>query len=395
MSILLGLFHVTTESDEKLKEKVLLLMRLYWQDELHKIGTELNIEEIKSVSNYWDLEHYKAALAIARRLDDNTLLQLLSNHPPRYITLGGFQGNFYTANERGIISLVSSWEQVRKNVQKALEKDGDKAYGVLQALINKKGRAAYFELIDEIEKVLAYEFVPSYLLPRLGPMKLVFKTGSNKYPDWTIPTEIIPVVAEELQKFRNLPITSKKSKRHAKTESDKSEESELFLIERRLDELVGAVVERKREINLIFENKFKTKFFNDNEKAMFSIKKPCSNEEDFNNRIQGLCVVLDDIQSNELKKLLNDTEETRGSLDLMESFLNKHSKNFNKELIKAFRMIRVLRSKKFPVHHDDGRFIEAMQYFDQSNFPPDWQILWEKVLERCAKSLQSFRDAFQ
>lgn len=52
------------------------------------------------------------------------------------------------------------------------------------------------------EKVLGYEYVPSYLLPRFGPLKLVFKTGSNKYPDWTMPPEIIPAVREELVTYK-------------------------------------------------------------------------------------------------------------------------------------------------------------------------------------------------
>jgi len=108
---------------------------------------------------------------IAKVIAKDELLRIIQEKPPVYrlAESGGFQGNYYTATENGQVKLESSWDNVRKNTQTALEKWKDHAYGVLKAIINKGSRSAYLDLVDAIEKILGYEFVPSYLLPRLGP----------------------------------------------------------------------------------------------------------------------------------------------------------------------------------------------------------------------------------
>lgn len=127
------------------------------------------------------------------------LAKILNEKLPKYgLTLGGFQGQYYSCDETGKLKFESSWNSVRANLQKALSRWGDKAYGILRGIINKGGRSEYFDLLEAIESVLGYELIPSYLLPRLRPLKLIFKTGSNKYPDWTMPPEIIPVAEAEL-----------------------------------------------------------------------------------------------------------------------------------------------------------------------------------------------------
>lgn len=191
--------------EDKLKERIILLTRLYWIDELHKIGIELNIDSIKKIQNSWDLEQYKAAYEIAQHLDDNQLEKLLASYTPKHMKLGGFQGKFYSLDEKCHLTFTSSWPSVKENVKKALALYQNKAYGVLKALANKNGESEYFDLIDEIGKVLGKEYVPSFLLPRLAPLKLVFKTGSNRYPLWTMPTEIIPAVEEELRNYQLIP----------------------------------------------------------------------------------------------------------------------------------------------------------------------------------------------
>ena len=375
--------------DDKLKERTILLMRLYWRDEIHKIGTELNIHEIKKFENYWDLDHYKGAYQIARTLDDKKLEELVARNPPKYISLGGFQGKHYSVDKRGRISFSGSWPTVKENIKKSLDNWEDKAYAVLRALINKKGNSAYFELIDEIGKILGKEYVPSWILPRLEPLKLVFKTGSNKYPRWTIPTEIIPVIEEELKGYQ-LSSDDKKEFKRAKPKRIGKEEYSLLSIERKLDNLVGNLVDRKREINLIFQKKFGTRFFIDNEKAIMSIKRPCSNEEEFDNRIQGLSSIIDNVEVTRIKTALKINDKRNSSINLMEILLKENEKSSYKNIIKNLRMLKILRNKKFPTHYDDGRFIEAMNNFGQQTFPPDWEVLWENVLEDTTESLKKF-----
>jgi len=367
-------------------------MRLYWNEQIHKIGSDLGIEEIKKTENYWNINRYKAASLISKQIDDKQLKEISENYPSKHVEFGGFQGKYYTLDEGLRLSFENSWPKVQKNVKKALEKWGDKTYGVLTALINKGGSSSYFEIIDEISKVLNYEYVPSYLLPRLTPLKLVFKSGSNKYPRWTIPTEIIPAIKEELQKHEQSHKKIKSEKRVIK--SIEKNENKLLLIERKLDHLVENLVDRKREINMIFANKFGTRFFIDNEKAVMSIKKPCSDEQEFDNRIQGLASIIDNIEIQKIKDVLKIENSKRvGTIKLMEAVLNSNNNEKNK--FESLIMLKKLRNKKFPTHIDDGEFINAMKYFGQEKFPPDWQVLWENVLENVTQGLSEFRRVLQ
>ena len=165
--------------DEKTRERALVLKRLYWLDILYSIGRNRRIPYFLGTESYWSLNHDEAAFEIAKAINDDELLVINTEFPPRYVSLGSFQGRFYKATEKGEIQLGSAWEEVRKNVRKSLQKHGERAFGLLQAIINKGGTSAFFPLITEIENVLGYEFYPSVLLPKLSAYKLVFKTGSN------------------------------------------------------------------------------------------------------------------------------------------------------------------------------------------------------------------------
>ena len=192
--------------EERTKERALLLMRFYYKDDIYNIGKELNIPYFNQFKDYWDMDHYQGALEISKVIADIDLLKLIKEKPPKNgLYFGGFQGEYYTATEKGEVKFGSSWEEVRRNVQKALDKWGEKAYGLLQAMINKEGCASYFEIADEIEEVLGYDYVPGYLLARFVSLKLIFKTGSNRYKTWTMPLEIFPVVREELIVYKKSP----------------------------------------------------------------------------------------------------------------------------------------------------------------------------------------------
>lgn len=367
--------------DEKLRERTSLLMRIYWTDDLFKIGKKLGIPYFIQFSNWWKIDHYQAAFHVAKTVDDSHLLKIVSENRPKYVRLGGFYGKHYTASETGKVNLQGSWDLIRDNIRKALKKWQDKAYGLLQALINKGGRASYFDLIDEIEKVLGYEYVPSYLLPRLGPLKLVFKTGSNKYPDWTMPSEIIPLIQEELRSFKR-PIHRPRLRETPDTRLLRTEKETSVIV----DNIVGA----RRNVDLLFEQNFKTRFFKQNEMAINDIRKPCSNEEQFNSRILSLAVLISEIETQNVLKLLKSKKPKPGSINILEAFLDENSPNYDKSIIKNLRAIMTLRSKKYPVHRDDPVFIDALNYFGFTKLPPDWQELWEAVLQRYLESLQRF-----
>lgn len=364
----------------KLKERISLLMRFFWVEDLFKIGKELRLPFFDGVSHYWKMNQYQAAAEIAKNIDDDKLIELTKKHIPRYgLRLGGFHGKYYTATETGELRLEDSSNFIKANVHKALSKWGDKAYGILQALVNKRGKSTYFELIDEIERVLGYEYVPSYLLPRLGPMKLVFKTGSNKYPDWTMPSEIISIVEQELTKFKR-PV-------HV-TRPRTTLSQRLLKMERDIGSVVDEIVKARRSLNLIFESKYGTKLFKQNESAITDMRRFCSNEEEFNNRILSMALLIGRIETKNVKELIKHRQPEHGSINVMEAFLEEVTPNYDRDIIRNLRIINSLRSKKYPVHPDHPKFLDALKDLGFEDISPDWQELWEKVLLKYLESLQ-------
>ncbi|MBA7597236.1 hypothetical protein ES703_04237 [subsurface metagenome] len=389
-----------TNIDDKTKERALLLMRFYWLEELYNLGKSLNIPYFGQFKAYWEIDYNEgyreAALEIAKVLSDDQLLQIVEGKPPGYglVELGGFQGNYYSSAVDGKLELKSSWDSVRKNTRSALGKWKDRVYGVLKAIINKGGRTAYFDLIDEIEKVLGYEFVPSYLLPRLGPLKLVFKTGSNKYPDWTMPPEIIPVVQEEVLKYETTP----KVTRTVRTPIEKDASAQIIHSERIVKDVVVRVVQVRRNINLLFESysEVKTILFKQNEPAILDISRLCANEDDFNNRVLSLSGLIGEIDGDVLKSQIRvQHDEFSGSIGLLEAWLELLQPDYDRRIIKNLRVIQTLRSKKYPIHVDTTKFIKALQYFG-SVFPvTDWQELWEAVLSAYLQSLEGLEEVLR
>lgn len=369
---------VPGDIDEKIKERASLLMRLYWQDRIYSIGRGLKLPFFESLSDWFSMNHYQGALEIARNMDDRKLVEILSeNVKPYGVILSGFQGKYYTMDETGRLSFKSSQENVRKNVQSALAKWGEKAYGVLQAIINKNGRASYFDMVDEIGKVLGYEFLPSHILPGMSPKKLIFKTGSNKYPDWTMPSEIIPVVQEEIRSF----------KRPAHQHKPRSMPTGNLVRQiRQMDAIVDKITDARRNLDVVFESKFKSRLLKQNETAANDLRKQCSNEGDFNNRILSLALLIDGIENEFIVKLLKNKPEA-GSINALEKLLEERVIDYEKTAIKNLRMIITLRSKRYPVHNDDPRYLDALSYFGFSGPQPDWQDLWETILDRYLDSL--------
>lgn len=388
-------------NEEKIKERSFLLMRFYWKDELYKVGKELNISYFNKFENYWDINEREAALEISKRLNDETLFRLIQEtYPPskyKFSFLGGFQGKYYTATEQEEVKLENSWGEVSKNLNKALEKWGDNAFGVLQAIINKGGVVTFFDLVDEIEKVIGREYFPTSLLPRLQPLKLVFKTGSNKYPDWTIPPEIIPLLNEKLAEYKKskkipdkfIKITDKGI---GKDEVTVKSITNIVHSDQTIAKLSDKIADTRRSINLIFHHKFGEKLLEEDENAILDIRKVCKNEEDFNNRIQSLAILIDKINVIKLKNILNIDKE--GSINILEIFLNQKFPNYNKRIIINLRNIFTLRSKKYPIHPDSPELIDALKYFGFQEFPPIWGELWEEVLKKYLESLELLKDTF-
>ncbi|RLJ01142.1 MAG: hypothetical protein DRP06_00135 [Candidatus Aenigmatarchaeota archaeon] len=377
------------DKKEKIKERALLMERFCWYDKIYGIGRELDLPSFKPMEGllskaipiYWN--YSKEALEISEVINDGDLLKFVKKYPPEYeLGLGGFHGKYYTATEKAEVAIKGSWDEIKKNSKKAFDRWGEKVYGILQAIINKNGESAYFDIIDEIENVLGYSYIPSYILPRLRTLKLVFKTGSNKYPSWTIPPEIIPLLQEELKIYLE---SDKKTKYVKEKVSEKDGINEVVLhSSHNLDKITEGIVQKRREVNIVFEYNFGINLFKSNELAISDIRKLCDDEDAFNNRIQSLTNLIDEINIKD--------ESTKGSINILEKFLEANLSKHNKSIILNFRNIMALRSNKYPIHSDKPKFMVALNFFGLI-YPPDWEDLWEIVLKKYYESLNLLKEA--
>ena len=64
-------------------------------------------------------------------------------------------------------------------------------------------------------------------------------------------------------------------------------------------------------------DRFGFKLFYLNERAIFQIMRPCRNEEEFTNNIAALALLIDQLNTTEMKKVVGEKE---GSMSILETF---------------------------------------------------------------------------
>lgn len=119
--------------------------------------------------------------------------------------------------------------------------------------------------------------------------------------------------------------------------------------------------------------------------------KVCRNEEEFTNNIAALALLIDQLNIEKIKK---STIEREGTINILEEFLRENFKDFPPEIISNFREIMILRSKKFPIHTTDPKFVEAVIKI-VGKYPPEWTELWIKALDMYKESLKKLLECLQ
>lgn len=158
--------------------------------------------------------------------------------------------------------------------------------------------------------------------------------------------------------------------------------------ESKVQSLVKEIVEDRRWINDLFQNKFKAPLFSQNEIAISEIQKSCRNENDFTNRISALAVLIDGMLIKEIDKYAR--EKIEGSVNQLELFAEKNLPKLNSDCIINLREIHTLRSKKMPIHKDDPKIIQILLKWE-FKIPPNWSNLWIEALRRYRDSLEMLK----
>ena len=151
---------------------------------------------------------------------------------------------------------------------------------------------------------------------------------------------------------------------------------------------VERIVSIRDAIDNLCESRFKFKLFHPSERAIFQIMKPCRSEGEFTNNIAALALLIEQLNVREMKKIVGEKE---GSINVLEEFAKQCIDDFPTEIVQTFRDIMTLRSKKFPIHATDPKFVEVVIKIT-GVYPPNWSDLYLKSLNSYEESLGRLLD---
>ena len=126
------------------------------------------------------------------------------------------------------------------------------------------------------------------------------------------------------------------------------------------------------------------------QKIWNSLLEPCQNKKDFVLHITALSSLIDWINKNELKNLL-ETQPQNGSVNYLERFLQEKYSNYDLNIIKRLRRIFTIR-KMFPVHIDTKESIKAIEELGESYANTNYKKLWDKILLDFYASLRQLEE---
>ena len=205
----------------KIEERKIILRRFFWDDKkLYNIGKYLDLKWFDQFDEEFKLRKWislgsdkekEAIDLIADSISDEQLKYIFEKFEPSLWGIDCFRGKYYSF-ENDILEITNKQNEVREAVIEVLGVTGEKGYAFLKAIINiyeegkwdsAYGGAEFSNIIAKMREIIGKHTMPS---PRDYPLfssyKLYYKTGSNKYPTHTIPMEIIPVVKEALEEWR-------------------------------------------------------------------------------------------------------------------------------------------------------------------------------------------------
>lgn len=219
-----------THNPEKIKERKIVLKRLFYSDrDYYKIG--------KLVKNSWfdrsdekfnkdvyayfaDEERKEAIEQISVKSTDADFVMSINKtygEKERYLSVGTFVGQFYYFDTKmGLIS-DNRTNFLKEQTEKAINDTRQRGYYFLKALIDLHregkwdkayGGASWSDILAKTREIGG-----SYPSPRdlvmLKSYGIYFKTGSRRYPTHTLPEEMIPTVERVLVDVKRKMITAK------------------------------------------------------------------------------------------------------------------------------------------------------------------------------------------
>ena len=149
------------------------------------------------------------------------------------------------------------------------------------------------------------------------------------------------------------------------------------------------IVVLRDEVNNLFESKFHFRLFAQQERVILELHKSCRNEEEFSLLVSSLAALVDNMDTDGLRKLTSESDKNKKSIGLLDELLQ--SKGGSKTITDRFRKIRILRSAHYPIHPTESEFIQLVLELE-GKYPPDWSLLWNHSLDLYIGALQELKE---
>ena len=197
------------ESDEeRIYERKELLKRAYSISQLFEIGRWLKIPYFDRFLCCWDIDEDEASVEIASRITDDELKQIFRSYKPREWAI--FRGRYYLL-DNGKLSFEGSYNLIKDGVRRVKAKFGSSGLLLLKVILDNGGTID----LSDAKRILGSGNTKEILgeLERSGIVVLSY--SGNKYREWSIPKEALPIVEAEVggkpRRIQTLKIVSEKS----------------------------------------------------------------------------------------------------------------------------------------------------------------------------------------
>ena len=243
-----------------------------------------------------------------------------------------------------------------------------------------------FDLITVKISEIIFERVLQLIEGKIDNLKFEMEKFCRHFPG---PDSYLDLINSRIKDEKNKLIS------YAKREVDifqKQSESNLQKHEKKEEDfIVSKIIEKIDSINLLMKKNYNLKLFKIQEQKIWnSLSEPCQDKKDFVLHITALSSLIDWINKNELKNLL-ETQPQNGSVNYLERFLQEKYSNYDLNIIKRLRRIFTIR-KMFPVHIDTKESIKAIEELGESYANTNYKKLWDKILLDFYASLRQLEE---
>jgi len=236
-----------TFESEKNFERGFLLRRAFPKVKIYQIGRELDIPYFKRISSGWQIkDEYEACLVLGAALNDDLLMKILRKYKPREWAV--FRGKYYVLNN-GRLSFEGFGKNVEEGIRRAKALYGSDVVLVLKSLLKRGGSASLKELRKDVKSASLEDILKE--LTRLN--LIVISYNGEKYKEWRILEETIPLIEAELG------LKGRRARRHAPSlprEIQLSEISETEIDEKIREKRPPDPLEEERKIIRKMDSEF-------------------------------------------------------------------------------------------------------------------------------------------